>query len=154
MNLSEFPALIYPPVTIKIRTTEKKEYVFFDTFRKKWIALKPEEYVRNQLLYYLVTGKQYPVGLLSVEKEIKLFNTRKRYDAVFFDTQRNPLVLIECKSWQVVLKEEEVMQLWRYNLQMQSPYLILSNGLHHFFASASGIYQEIPSWERIQKKEL
>lgn len=143
MNI--IPQFLYPITPIDIRKVNENRTLFFDTLRKKWIVLKPEEWVRYQVLMYLITHKNYAPSLLSIEKEINVFNTRKRYDAVFYNTNMLPLLLIECKSWDVEINENHLHQIWRYNLKLKAPYLLLTNGIKHFFVNKGKVTEEIPS---------
>jgi len=147
MNI--IPQFLYPITPIDTRKINDDKTLFFDTLRKKWIVLKPEEWVRYQLLMYLITHKNYSPSLLSVEKEIRVFNTRKRYDAVFYNSKMLPILLIECKSWDVDINENHLHQIWRYNLKIKAPYLLLTNGLKHFFVNKGKVLQEIPSAEEL-----
>ena len=126
-----FPALNLPPADLRIRTHENQTQVF-DAIRKIHVILTPEEWVRQHVIHFLISEKGYPQGLIEVEKNIKLFNTEKRVDILVRDTQLKPLLLIECKSTDVQLKQAEVNQLARYQITLQSPYCMLTNGLQHF----------------------
>lgn len=147
MNI--IPQFLYPITPIDIKKVNEDKTLFFDAFRKKWIVLKPEEWVRYQLLMYLINQKNYSPSLLSVEKEIRVFNTRKRYDAVYYNTNLLPILLIECKSWDVEINENHLQQIWRYNLKIKAPYLLLTNGVKHFFVKKGKVQEEIPSAEEL-----
>ena len=120
-------ALNLPPSQLRI---EKNEV--FDFVRKKFVALTPEEWVRQHVLHFLVHHKNYPAGLIEVEKSIKLFNTDKRVDILVRSRQLKPLVLVECKAPEVNLSQKEVSQLARYQITLEAPYSFLTNGLQHF----------------------
>lgn len=144
--------LKYPTFHIKIKHEGKKAFVF-DEIRKKWIMLTPEEWVRQHLINYLVTEKEIPKSLISVEKEIELNGTKKRYDVVVFNTTLNPVLLIECKAPTVELKEEVVEQALRYNLQLGVKYMMFSNGLHDliFYSQNSKLISltELPVFKKL-----
>jgi len=120
--------LKYPTFNIKIKYEGKKAMVF-DEIRKKWVALNPEEWVRQHLINYLVTYKNVPKSLISVEKEINLNGTRKRYDLVIYNSGLVPQVLIECKAPDVLLNEQVAEQILRYNLNIGVRYLLITNGI-------------------------
>jgi hypothetical protein len=124
-------SLIYPTFNVRIKHENNKAYVF-DEIRKKWILLTPEEWVRQHLINHLVTQKIVPASLISVEKEINLNNTRKRYDAVVYNKTMNPVLLIECKAPDVPITETTLEQTLRYNLILGVNYLLMTNGLKQF----------------------
>lgn len=124
-------SLIYPTFNVRIKHENNKAYVF-DEIRKKWILLTPEEWVRQHLINHLVTQKNVPASLISVEKEINLNNTRKRYDAVVYNKTMNPVLLIECKAPDVPITEITLEQTLRYNLILGVNYLLMTNGLTQF----------------------
>jgi hypothetical protein len=97
--------------------------------------LSPEEWVRQHLLNYLVNQKNVPASLISVEKEINLNNTRKRYDAVVYNKTMNPVLLIECKAPDVPITEVTLEQTLRYNLILGVSYLLITNGLKEHVVS-------------------
>jgi hypothetical protein len=104
--------LKYPTFNIKVKHEGKKALVF-DEIRKKWIMLTPEEWVRQHFINYVITEKNVPKSLISVEKQITLNGTSKRYDAIIYSSQLKPLVLIECKAPDVPLTEHVAEQALR-----------------------------------------
>ncbi|MCX8081095.1 MAG: type I restriction enzyme HsdR N-terminal domain-containing protein [Bacteroidia bacterium] len=148
-GLNSVPKFLYPHYPLNLKRNVGGLTMYFDIFRKKWFVLKPEEYVRQQLLHYLVKEKKYPLSLLSVEKEMTLFSIKKRYDAVFFNHRLAPLLLIECKAWNVDINENHVQQIWRYNLELKAPYLLLTNGITQFFVKKGCIVSDIPEYEEL-----
>ena len=117
----------YPPYQPKIKTEDNKE-IIFDEVRKKWILLTPEEWVRQNFLQYLIQIKHYPATLIAVEKEIKLGDLKKRFDIVVYDTASKPWMIVECKEMNVALNKQVLDQVLRYNITMQVPYLVITNG--------------------------
>lgn len=101
--------------------------------RKKYIVLTPEEWVRQHLIHYLINHAHFPKGMLSVEKEIKAFGLKKRYDLVIHDRVGAPLVLVECKAPHVSLDDDVLHQILIYNSRMQVSKLIVSNGLKTYY---------------------
>ncbi|MGZ4086926.1 MAG: type I restriction enzyme HsdR N-terminal domain-containing protein [Bacteroidia bacterium] len=97
--------------------------------RKKWLVLSPEEWVRQHLINFLKVYKGVPSSLISVEKEINLNGTRKRYDVVVYNSLMQPVLLVECKSPDVALTSATAEQALRYNLILGVKYLLLSNGI-------------------------
>lgn len=124
MLVIEFP---HPDAAIRLQTD--KEYIF-DKVRRKWVRLTPEEWVRQNIVQYLVQVKGYPLSLLSVEKEILVGDLRKRCDIVVFK-QAQPWMIIECKQPDVPVNESVLRQVLRYNMTTCCTYLVVSNGSHH-----------------------
>lgn len=146
--------LKYPTFNIKVKHEGKKALVF-DEIRKKWVVLSPEEWVRQHLINYLITERDVPSSLISVEKEINLNGVRKRYDLVIFNSRLIPLVLIECKAPDVVLTEVVVEQALRYNLKIGVNYLLITNGLQemvfHTAESKIRTVQELPGFMQLSE---
>lgn len=144
--------LKYPTFNIKVKHEGKKALVF-DEIRKKWIMLTPEEWVRQHFINYVVTEKNVPRSLISVEKQITLNGTSKRYDAIIYSPQLKPLVLIECKAPDVPLTEQVAEQALRYNLQIGVNYLLITNGLKEmvFFIAENKItsIDELPDFSQL-----
>ena len=117
----------YPPYQPKIKTEAEKELIF-DEFRKRWVVLTPEEWVRQNFLQYLTQIKKYPASLIAIEKEIKLGELKKRFDIVVYDSHTKPWMIIECKEMNVALDRSVLDQVLRYNINLQVPYLVITNG--------------------------
>ena len=145
-------SLIYPTFNVRIKHENKKAYVF-DEIRKKWIVLTPEEWVRQHLLNHLITEKNVPASLISVEKEVNLNNTKKRYDAVVYNKTMQPVMLIECKAPEVPITEVTLEQTMRYNLILGVSYLLITNGLKQFVIgveNGSGkLLKELPNYSEL-----
>lgn len=121
-----------PDVDLKIKSKENKLFIF-DPFRKKDIVLTPEEWVRQHFASYLTIEKNYPVSLTVLEKELILNNTKKRTDIVIYNTQGSPEIIVECKAPTIKITQSTFDQIARYNLQLKATYLIVTNGLVHYF---------------------
>ena len=144
--------LKYPTFNIKVKHEGKKALVF-DEIRKKWIMLTPEEWVRQHFINYVITEKNVPKSLISVEKQITLNGTSKRYDAIIYSSQLKPLVLIECKAPDVPLTEQVAEQALRYNLEIGVNYLLITNGLKEmvFFIAEKRVTSiaELPDFSQL-----
>lgn len=123
----------FPEFKFRFQTEENNSYIF-DFIRKKYVLLTPEEWVRQNVLHYLIHCLNYPAGLCSVEKEIKINNLKKRYDIVFFNQQRKPWMLIECKEPNVAISDQTLTQIIRYHQNLQCPFWFLTNGKRNFCA--------------------
>jgi hypothetical protein len=120
-----------PEYSFRIREVDSKTQIF-DDFRKKFVALTPEEWVRQNVLRYLITEKKYPQSLISVEAGLKLFKLKKRTDIVVYDNRGKPVLIVECKATDVKISNEVFDQLVRYNMALQVKYMVLTNGLNHY----------------------
>lgn len=118
----------YPQHDFRIQTHEGREQIF-DEFRKQWIRLTPEEWVRQNMLQYLVKVLHYPASLIAVEKEISLGELRKRFDILIYHDTR-PWMIIECKEMNVPLSEAALKQVLNYNIALQTCFIIITNGNH------------------------
>ena len=117
----------YPEYVPKIKKEKNNEFIF-DEVRKRWVILTPEEWVRQNFLQYLVHVKKYPAVLIAIEKEIKLGDLKKRFDIVVYDAHARPWMIIECKDMKVDLNKPDLDQVLRYNITLQVPYLVITNG--------------------------
>ncbi|NOT35814.1 MAG: type I restriction enzyme HsdR N-terminal domain-containing protein [Saprospiraceae bacterium] len=108
---------------------KRNEGKIFDPIRKKWFIETKEEIVRQLMLHYLIYELKYGSGRIAVEKRIKLGNTIKRFDIVIYDLHIQPMILIECKSYTLDIKESAIYQIARYNITLKAPYLCITNGL-------------------------
>ena len=114
---------------MKTRIQNNKEQIFCE-WRKRWVRLTPEEWVRQQLLHRLVEQLGYPMSLIAVEQAIKVGEAQRRCDAVIYDKQIKPLMIIEFKAETVPLTQKTLDQAITYNRQLQVPWLVLHNGPH------------------------
>ncbi len=135
--------IAYPVYVPKVKKEVDKELIF-DEVRKQWVLLTPEEWVRQNFLQYLIQVKKYPGSLIAVEKEIFLNDLKKRFDIVVYDKNTKPLMLIECKEMNVVLDKSVLNQVLRYNINLQVPYLVITNGSYCYaFTNEHQQLQEI-----------
>lgn len=120
------------PETLKTRSVGDKREVF-DPIRKKWVALTPEERVRQSFIYFLVHKKGVPPELIAVEHEFKgVLNKIYRADIIVFDRNGNPEMLIECKAEDVPITRNTVLQATRYNSLIKARYVTVTNGLQNY----------------------
>ncbi|MEO8569691.1 MAG: type I restriction enzyme HsdR N-terminal domain-containing protein [Ginsengibacter sp.] len=117
----------YPKDQVKLRQQGGVNEVF-DVVRKKWLLLTPEEWVRQNMMQYLLIQKEYPISLISVEKEIKLGELKKRCDLVVYNRDSLPWMIIECKEMNVSLSQKTIEQVLRYHITLPATYLIVTNG--------------------------
>ena len=121
-----------PTYKFRIKSTKNK-YVIFDIIRKKYVSLTPEEWVRQHIIHYLIEEKNYPVSLIAIEKKITINNLTKRTDILIFNTGGLPHIIVECKAPSIKISQDAFDQIARYNLNLNATYLMVTNGLSHFF---------------------
>lgn len=124
--------LNFPSYTFRFKNSENKVSIF-DEIRKKFIILTPEEWVRQHVLQFLMEEKKYPKSLINVEKVLLVNGLRKRYDVVVFNSDGSIFVLIECKAPAIKIAQATFDQIARYNMTMKSQFLMVTNGLNHYF---------------------
>lgn len=124
-------ALNFPLYQFKYKTSGKITQIF-DITRRKYVALTPEEWVRQHFLHYLINDKKFPLTLLAVEMTIKVNQLKKRCDIVGYDKSSNPVLIVECKAPGVKISQETFNQVARYNIPLKVRYLAVSNGLQHY----------------------
>ncbi|MCK0159677.1 type I restriction enzyme HsdR N-terminal domain-containing protein [Allomuricauda sp. F6463D] len=123
--------LNFPPYSFRIKNSQNRQYIF-DGIRKKFVVLQPEEWVRQHVLRYLVSTKNYPKSLINVEKQLTVNKLKKRYDVVVFNPDGTIYLLIECKAPEVGITQSVFDQIARYNYQLKAEYLMVTNGLEHY----------------------
>lgn len=129
----------------------------FDEIRKKFVALQPEEWVRQHVIRFLIEEKKVPKSLINVEKEITINGLVKRYDIVVFSRDGNILLAVECKAPTIQISQVVFDQIARYNLMLKSKILMVTNGLNHYFCQMDyekGKYlflKELPEYDFLTK---
>lgn len=121
-----------PKFEFQIRENDQNRLEIFDSIRRKYVVLTPEEWVRQNFIRYLVDFKKFPASLMAIEKSLKVNNLSKRTDIVQYSKEGNPIVIVECKAPHITINEDTFAQAAMYNLKMQVDYLIMTNGLVHF----------------------
>ena len=116
----------------RFKNNENKVSIF-DEIRKKFIILTPEEWVRQHVVQFLLEEKKYPKSLINVEKVLKINGLRKRYDVVVFNSDGSIFILIECKAPEIKITQATFDQIARYNMTMNAQFLMVTNGLNHYF---------------------
>ena len=121
-----------PEYQIKVRTTDGNQQIF-DEIRRKYVALIPEEWVRQHVVRFLLEEKKYPISLINVEKVLNVNGLRKRYDVVVFNSDGSILILVECKAPEIKTSQATFDQIARYNMTLKAEYLMVTNGHNHYF---------------------
>lgn len=145
--------LNFPVYSFRFKNSENKVSIF-DEIRKKFILLTPEEWVRQHVVQFLLQDKKYPKSYINVEKLIKINNLSKRYDGVVFEPNGEIFLLIECKAPEVPISQQTFDQIARYNLVLKAKYLMVTNGLNHYFCQMDFenekyvFLKELPEFDR------
>lgn len=135
----------YPRFDFRMKGDSGKQLIF-DELRKRWVALTPEEWVRQNILQYLVQVKNYPASLIAVEKEIAQGELKKRFDILVYKASR-PWMIIECKEMNVMINEAVIRQVLNYNITLQTDFLVVTNGsVTICFAIAGGKVEQLPDF--------
>lgn len=124
-------SLNLPTFAAKVKEKEGKRSIF-DPVRCKYVALTPEEWVRQHFVNYLITSKGYHKELLANEVSLKLNGTAKRCDTVVYNRFLTPLMIIEYKAPTIEITSSVFDQIVRYNMVLHVQYLTVSNGINHF----------------------
>jgi type I site-specific restriction endonuclease len=124
--------LNFPAYTFRFKNSENKVAIF-DEIRKKFILLTPEEWVRQHVVKFLLEEKKYPKSHINVEKIIKINGLTKRYDVVVFQPDGKIYLLVECKAPEIIIAQSTFDQIARYNMTLDAGYLMVTNGLNHYF---------------------
>lgn len=106
--------------------------MIYDTIRKKFIPLTPEEWVRQHWIRYMIDSLGVPSGLMSIEAGLKLNQLQKRADMVVYNNQGHPILLLECKAPEIKISPETFEQAARYRIQLPAKYICVSNGMQHY----------------------
>ncbi|MFD2098504.1 type I restriction enzyme HsdR N-terminal domain-containing protein [Flagellimonas iocasae] len=125
-------SLNFPAYSFRLKNSQNRRYIF-DGIRKKFVLLQPEEWVRQHVLHFLIFTRNYPKSLINVEKQLMVNRLKKRYDIVVFNPDGSIFLLVECKAPEVKIVQTTFDQIARYNYQLKSEYLMVTNGLEHYY---------------------
>ena len=143
-----------PPHPFKLQVENKQVYIF-DELRKRFLLVTPEEWVRQHWVQHLINGKGYPKALIQSEGGLTLNSLRKRTDLVIFNQAGERLLIGEFKAPSIKISQAVFDQIARYNMVHRVPYLLVSNGLEHYyckvnFEKSNYIFlEELPFYEEL-----
>ena len=143
-----------PPYPIKIQEKGEKRQIF-DFLRRKWVALTPEEWVRQHFTHFLVEHKNYPQALLANEVELRIGEKRLRCDTLLYNKELRPRMIIEYKAPTIQIQQKTFDPISAYNLLLKVDYLVVSNGLSHYCCKMDyerqsyQFLEDIPDYETI-----
>jgi len=148
-------ALNLPTYSLKIKSVNNREYVY-DQFRKKFVRLTPEEWVRQNFAHYLVSEKSYPASRMMIEKSLHINKMSRRCDILVSDDTGAPVIIIECKSPEIKIGQSTFEQVSVYNIAFRVKYLVITNGMQHYCCVVDfenekvNFLNEIPGYEQIR----
>lgn len=126
--------LRFPAGNFRVKNTEKGRFIF-DAIRKKFVLCTPEEWVRQHVVFFLLSRKRVPQNLINVEKQLLVAGIKRRYDVIVYRTDGSIYALIECKAPSVAITQTVFDQIAQYNMALNASYLMLTNGLEHYFCT-------------------
>ncbi len=144
-----------PTYSLKIKSEQNLEYVY-DQFRKKYVRLTPEEWVRQNFAHYLVNEKSFPASRMMLEKSLQINKMSKRCDILVSNDAGDPVVMVECKAPEINIGQSTFEQVSVYNLAFKVKYLVITNGLQHyccvvdFEKKSVDFLKEIPDYNDIR----
>jgi len=150
-------ALNLPDATLRIRMKGEKQEVF-DNVRKKFVALTPEEWVRQDFIHYLTDHRKVPRSLIAVEASLRYHRLKKRSDIVVYGKDGAPCLVVECKAPEVTMTQAVFDQVAMYNMSLKVPFLAVTNGMVHFACYIDHVtgritfLKEIPEYEQMVKR--
>ena len=141
-----------PEYQFNIKKKGTDSLVIFDTLRKRWVALTPEEWVRQNFVRYLIEDREFPAALMNNEISLTQNGIKRRCDTLVADRQGLPLVIVEYKAPTIEISQKTFDQIVRYNMVLRAQYLIVTNGMRHYCCkidyenNSYAFLQEIPPY--------
>lgn len=156
MDKKTLPVLNLPPFAARLRRDDDSRRggdEIYDPLRRRWVALTPEEWVRQNFVNFLIAERQFPAALMANEVPLELNDTGRRADTLVYFRSLRPAVLVEYKAPEVAVTQKVFDQAARYNSVLRAPYIIVSNGLRHYCCRLTRegyrFLPDIPSWPTI-----
>lgn len=143
-----------PQYSFRIKKQNEK-LVIFDSQRKRYVALTPEEWVRQNFIRFLIEEKGYPAAYLAIEKQLDINGMKKRCDAILYNEHAQPFLIIELKAPNVAISQSTFDQVAVYNAKLRVDFFIISNGIEHFCCKVNPetaryeFFAEIPNFHQI-----
>jgi type I site-specific restriction endonuclease len=145
-----------PQGSFRIRNNGTRDEIF-DPVRKRFVALTPEEWVRQNFMHYLINSRKIPSSLMGIEIPLTYNNLKKRGDIVIWSSSGIPRMIVECKAPEVKISQDTFHQVAMYNMAMNVEFIVVTNGLEHFACridhenKSYSFLQEIPSWDDLKE---
>lgn len=143
-----------PTYECRLREQNGRQQIF-DVLRRRYVALTPEEWVRQHFVHYLIEHKGYPKGLLANEVELRVGEKHLRCDTVLYDKALLPKIIVEYKAPDIAITQKVFNQITVYNMLLHVDYLIVSNGMQHYCCQMDyeqnryTFLSDIPNYEQL-----
>lgn len=121
-----------PQHEFNIKKDSTGNFKIFDSLRRKFVALTPEEWVRQNFVAFLINDKRFPAGLMNNEISLTQNGISRRCDTLISDRHGNPFMIVEYKAPSIQISQKVFDQIVRYNMVLRAKYLVVSNGLSHY----------------------
>jgi hypothetical protein len=147
-----------PAYEFRIRKDINDILYIFDAIRKKDIQLTSEEWVRQHMIRFLIEEKKFPASLISIEAGVKVNRLARRYDALVYNREGEPILLLECKAPTVKIKQDTFDQILAYNRTIKASYILITNGMNHYCCKINpelkkfDFLQDIPPFNSLTKE--
>ncbi len=144
-----------PEYKFRIKKQDEK-LLIFDSQRKRYVSLTPEEWVRQHFIQFLIEVKGYPAAYLAIEKQLNLNGMKKRCDAILYDNTGQPIMIIEFKAPNVLISQATFDQVAVYNSKLNVDFFMISNGIEHYCCRVNiqtaryEFFPEIPHFSVLQ----
>jgi type I site-specific restriction-modification system R (restriction) subunit len=144
-----------PEYIFRIKKQDEK-LLIFDSQRKKYVSLTPEEWVRQNFIRFLIEVKGYPAAYLAIEKQLSLNGMKKRCDAVLYNEHAIPILIIELKAPTVRISQITFDQVAVYNAKLKVDFFMISNGIEHYCCKVNALnsryefFNEIPDYSGLK----
>jgi len=143
-----------PEYNFRIKKLDEK-LLIFDSQRKRYVSLTPEEWVRQHFIRFLIEEKGYPAAYLAVEKQLSLNGMKKRCDAILYNEQALPILIIELKAPSVPITQTTFDQVAVYNAKLKVDFFMISNGIEHYCCKVDTLnsqykfFPELPEYSKL-----
>jgi len=140
-----------PEYSFRIKKQDEK-LLIFDSQRKRYVSLTPEEWVRQHFIRFLIEEKGYPAAYLAIEKQLSMNGMKKRCDAILYNRHALPILIIELKAPNVAITQSTFDQVAVYNAKLKVNYFMISNGIEHYCCKTNTetaqyeFFSEIPNY--------
>ena len=151
----QLPVLKLPVPVLRIISGSGQSSKIFDTIRRKYVQLTPEEWVRQHLLHYFINEKKFPASLIAVEKSVKVNSLPRRTDVLVYNSNLEKLLLAECKAPSVKITQSVFDQAARYNMTLDVKYFVLTNGIETYCCTIDHVLkkylflEEVPAFPEL-----
>lgn len=143
-----------PEYNFRIKKLDEKLHIF-DSQRKRYVSLTPEEWVRQHFIRFLIEEKGYPAAYLAVEKQLSMNGMKKRCDAILYNEHAMPILIIELKAPTVPITQTTFDQVAVYNAKLKVDFFMISNGIEHYCCKVDTLnsnykfFPEIPEYSKL-----